>query len=87
MRQVLEACFHAERNDSIDQLFHGILALQDVEECYRFFGDLNQRSYRVLIRVQEDNAVGLQIGNILKQGLSQLEKILAGGEPESLPGS
>ena len=29
-----------ERNDSIDQLFHGILALQDLEECYRFFGDL-----------------------------------------------
>ena len=29
-----------ERNDSTDQLFRSILALRDVDECYRFFGDL-----------------------------------------------
>ena len=47
-----------ERNDSIDQLFHGILALQDVEECYRFF------------TVQELSAFAqrLQVARMLSEG-------------------
>ncbi len=51
-----------ERNDSIDQLFHGILALQDVEECYRFFGDL--------FTVQELSAFAqrLQVARMLSEG-------------------
>lgn len=28
------------RSEAIDQLFQGILALKDSEECYRFFDDL-----------------------------------------------
>ena len=29
-----------DRNDAADQLFRAILSLRDVDECYRFFGDL-----------------------------------------------
>ena len=28
------------RSQAINQLFRGILTLQDIDECYRFFGDL-----------------------------------------------
>ncbi|MGN1048488.1 MAG: YerC/YecD family TrpR-related protein [Eubacteriales bacterium] len=28
------------RDESLDQLFRGILTLENVEECYAFFGDL-----------------------------------------------
>ena len=51
-----------DRNDSIDQLFRGILALRDVEECYRFFGDL--------LTVQELSAFAqrLQVARMLSEG-------------------
>ena len=51
-----------DRNDSIDQLFRGILALRDEEECYRFFGDL--------LTVQELAAFAqrLQVAQMLAQG-------------------
>lgn len=51
-----------ERNDAIDQLFRGILALRDVEECYRFFGDL--------FTVQELSAFAqrLQVAQMLSDG-------------------
>ena len=51
-----------ERNDSTDQLFRGILALRDVDECYRFFGDL--------LTVQELSAVAqrLQVAQMLSEG-------------------
>ena len=29
-----------ERNESIDTLFRAILSLENLDECYRFFGDL-----------------------------------------------
>ena len=29
-----------DRNDSIDTLFRAILSLEDLDECYCFFGDL-----------------------------------------------
>ena len=29
-----------EPNDSIDTLFQAVLSLRDLDECYRFFGDL-----------------------------------------------
>ena len=50
------------RNDSIDQLFRGILALRDEEECYRFFGDL--------LTVQELSAFAqrLQVARMLSEG-------------------
>ena len=49
-------------NDSIDQLFRGILALRDEEECYRFFGDL--------LTVQELSALAqrLQVARMLSEG-------------------
>ena len=51
-----------DRNDSIDQLFRGILALRDEEECYRFFGDL--------LTVQELSAFAqrLQVARMLSEG-------------------
>lgn len=51
-----------ERNDAIDQLFRGILSLRDVEECYRFFGDL--------FTVQELSAFAqrLQVARMLSDG-------------------
>lgn len=51
-----------DRNDSIDQLFQAILSLQDVDECYRFFGDL--------LTVQELSAFAqrLQVAQMLSSG-------------------
>lgn len=51
-----------ERNDAIDQLFRGILSLRDVDECYRFFGDL--------FTVQELSAFAqrLQVAQMLSDG-------------------
>ena len=51
-----------DRNESIDQLFQAILSLQDVDECYRFFGDL--------LTVQELAAFAqrLQVAHMLSSG-------------------
>ena len=51
-----------DRNESIDQLFQAILSLQDVDECYRFFGDL--------LTVQELAAFAqrLQVAQMLSSG-------------------
>lgn len=51
-----------DRNDAIDELFRGILSLQDVEECYRFFGDL--------LTVQELASFSqrLQVARMLSEG-------------------
>lgn len=51
-----------DRNDSIDQLFRAILSLQDLDECYRFFGDL--------LTVQELSAFAqrLQVARMLSEG-------------------
>ena len=51
-----------DRNDSTDQLFHAILSLRDLDECYRFFGDL--------LTVQELSAFAqrLQVARMLSEG-------------------
>ena len=51
-----------DRNDSTDQLFRAILSLQDLDECYRFFGDL--------FTVQELAAFAqrLQVARMLSEG-------------------
>lgn len=51
-----------DRNESIDALFHGILSLRDVDECYHFFGDL--------LTVQELSAFAqrLQVARMLSEG-------------------
>lgn len=51
-----------DRSDSADQLFRAILSLQDLDECYRFFGDL--------LTVQELTAFGqrLQVARMLSEG-------------------
>ena len=51
-----------DRSESIDQLFHAILSLQDLDECYRFFGDL--------LTVQELSAFAqrLQVAGRLSDG-------------------
>lgn len=51
-----------DRSESIDQLFHAILSLQDLDECYRFFGDL--------LTVQELSAFAqrLQVASMLSDG-------------------
>ena len=51
-----------DRSESIDQLFHAILSLQDLDECYRFFGDL--------LTVQELSAFAqrLQVAGMLSDG-------------------
>ena len=51
-----------DRNDAADQLFRAILSLRDVDECYRFFGDL--------LTVQELSAFAqrLQVAQMLSQG-------------------
>ena len=51
-----------DRRESIDQLFHAILSLQDLDECYRFFGDL--------LTVQELSAFAqrLQVAGMLSDG-------------------
>lgn len=51
-----------DRNDSTDQLFRAILSLRDLDECYRFFGDL--------LTVQELSAFAqrLQVARMLSEG-------------------
>ena len=51
-----------EPNDSIDTLFQAVLFLRDLDECYRFFGDL--------LTVQELAAFAqrLQVAQMLAQG-------------------
>lgn len=51
-----------EHNDAIDELFRGILSLRDLDECYRFFGDL--------LTVQELSAFAqrLQVAHMLSDG-------------------
>lgn len=53
-----------DRNDSIDQLFRAILSLQNLDECYRFFGDL--------FTVQELSAFAqrLQVARMLSEGMT-----------------
>lgn len=53
-----------DRSESIDILFHAILSLQNVEECYRFFGDL--------LTVQELSAFAqrLQVAQMLSDGMT-----------------
>ena len=51
-----------DRNDSIDTLFRAILSLEDLDECYCFFGDL--------LTVQELAAFSqrLQVARMLSEG-------------------
>ncbi|MCI9157053.1 MAG: hypothetical protein HFF44_08990 [Lawsonibacter sp.] len=51
-----------DRNESIDDLFRAVLSLKDLEECYRFFGDL--------LTVQELAAFAqrLQVARMLSEG-------------------
>ena len=51
-----------ERNESIDTLFRAILSLENLDECYRFFGDL--------LTVQEVSAFAqrLQVARMLSEG-------------------
>ncbi len=53
-----------DRNDSIDQLFRAILSLQNLDECYRFFGDP--------FTVQELSAFAqrLQVARMLSEGMT-----------------
>ena len=53
-----------DRSESIDKLFQAILSLQDLEECYRFFGDL--------FTVQElaSFAQRLQVAHMLSDGMT-----------------
>ena len=39
------------RDDAIDDLFKGILLLENVEECYRFFDDLYVSELKALTEV------------------------------------
>ncbi len=50
------------RSQAIDQLFRGILTLRDIDECYRFFGDL--------FTVQELSAFAqrFQVAELLARG-------------------
>lgn len=51
-----------DRSDSTNQLFRAILSLQDLDECYRFFGDL--------LTVQELSAFAqrLEVARMLSEG-------------------
>lgn len=51
-----------DHSDFIDQLFHAVLSLRDLEECYRFFRDL--------LTVQELSALSqrLQVARMLSEG-------------------
>ena len=51
-----------DRNESIDQLFQAILSLQDVDECYRFFGDL------LTVKELAAFAQRLQVAQMLSSG-------------------
>lgn len=53
-----------DRSEPIDKLFQAILSLKDMEECYRFFGDL--------FTVQELSAFAqrLQVAQMLSDGLT-----------------
>ncbi|NBI69288.1 hypothetical protein D1646_21415 [Pseudoflavonifractor sp. 60] len=53
-----------ERSESIDTLFRSILSLENMDECYRFFGDL--------LTVQELSAFAqrLQVAQMLSDGMT-----------------
>jgi len=55
------------RSDSIDQLFETILAMNTVEECYAFFGDL------CTVKELQDMAQRLETAILLSQGISYQE--------------
>jgi len=53
---------NSNRSDTIDELFRGILTLNNVEECYTFFSDL--------LTIQELTAFSqrLQVARLLDEG-------------------
>lgn len=58
------------KDDSIDELFQGILQLETIEECYRFFEDV------CTIKEIQTIAQRLQVAKLLKQNekYTEIEK-------------
>ena len=52
------------RSEAMDQLFHSILNLQTVEECYDYFEDL------CTIKEVQDMAQRLEAARLLSEGMS-----------------
>lgn len=52
------------RSESIDKLFKAILSLEDIDECYDFFGDL------CTIKEIQDMAQRLDTAVLLNEGLN-----------------
>ncbi|PSL47049.1 Trp operon repressor family [Salsuginibacillus halophilus] len=50
------------RGPELDQLFHAVLSLEDIEECYRFFEDL------CTINEIQSLAQRLEVARMLKEG-------------------
>lgn len=58
----MEEYHHSKiKDDSIDELFQGILQLETIEECYRFFEDI------CTIKEIQTIAQRLQVAKLLKQ--------------------
>jgi TrpR-related protein YerC/YecD len=52
------------RGKELDQLFHSILSLKDIEECYRFFDDL------CTVNEIQSLAQRLEVARMLREGLT-----------------
>lgn len=52
------------RGKELDQLFHSILSLQDLEECYRFFDDL------CTVNEIQSLAQRLEVARMLREGFT-----------------
>ncbi|HHT24432.1 MAG TPA: hypothetical protein GXZ76_02785 [Clostridiaceae bacterium] len=59
------------KDNSLDNLFKGILALKTIEECYQFFDDLCTASEIIALKQR------FQVATLIKQGktYSEIEQI------------
>lgn len=55
------------KQEDINQLFRGILSLQDLEECYRFFEDI------CTVHELQSMAQRLDVARLLKEGVTYQE--------------
>lgn len=55
------------QNEAIDNLFKAILSLENIDECYRFFGDLCTEKELI------DMSQRLEVASLLRQKMNYVE--------------
>ncbi len=55
------------QNEAIDNLFKAVLSLENIDECYRFFGDLCTEKELI------DISQRLEVASLLRQKMNYIE--------------